>query len=62
MGGLHRTESIQSKCLKRSFFQTSTGGAGSPSDILMSNDYAYRATFWGYVGVFAILLYLALYG
>ena len=25
-------------------------------------DYAYRATFWGYIGVFAILLYLALYG
>lgn len=25
-------------------------------------DYAYRATFWGYVGVFAILLYLAVYG
>ena len=29
---------------------------------LKNNDYAYRATFWGYIGVFAILLYLALYG
>ncbi len=28
----------------------------------MSKDYAYRATFWGYVGVFAILLYLAVNG
>jgi len=26
------------------------------------NDYAYRATFYGYVGILAMLLYLALYG
>jgi len=25
-------------------------------------DYAYRATFYGYLGLLAILLYLALYG
>lgn len=25
-------------------------------------DYAYRATFYGYIGVLAILLYLAVYG
>lgn len=25
-------------------------------------DYAYRATFYGYVGILALLLYLALYG
>jgi len=62
MGGLHRAKSIQSKCLKRSFFQTSTGGAGSPSDIPMNKEYAYRATFYGYMGVLAILLYLALHG
>lgn len=29
---------------------------------MKAHDYAYRATFWGYIGVFAILLYLALYG
>jgi len=28
----------------------------------MKSDYAYRATFYGYVGVLALLLYLALYG
>ena len=28
----------------------------------MSKDYAYRATFYGYIGVLAILLYLAVYG
>ena len=28
----------------------------------MSEKYAYRATFYGYLGVLAILLYLALYG
>jgi len=26
------------------------------------NQYAYRATFYGYIGVLAILLYLALHG
>jgi hypothetical protein len=29
---------------------------------MKAEDYAYRATFWGYVGVFAMLLYLAVYG
>jgi len=29
---------------------------------MRQTDYAYRATFWGYIGVFVILLYLALYG
>jgi len=28
----------------------------------MSKEYAYRATFYGYMGVLAILLYLALHG
>jgi hypothetical protein len=28
----------------------------------MSKEYAYRATFYGYIGVLAILLYLALHG
>ncbi len=29
---------------------------------MTDKDYAYRATFYGYVGVLALLLYLALYG
>ena len=28
----------------------------------MSKDYAYRATFYGYLGILAILLYLCVYG
>jgi len=29
---------------------------------MRQTDYAYRATFYGYIGVLAILLYLALHG
>jgi len=32
------------------------------SETMRRTDYAYRATFWGYVGVVAILLYLAVHG